>query len=239
MDSKIFANKIRYKFASISNKFFWKHLGLKVDLDTPLVYLHKYKDYQEYRDTQVAFNRQKLNKVWADESTIKLICNDIASNSKTSSINSSVGLCHGSRNGWEVKMFRQFLGSDNIIGTDISDTAETFPFMVRWDFHDKNSHWIEHHDFVYTNSLDQSWKPLDALTSWFQQLKLGGTLYIEHSRAHGPRHASRMDPFGIEPEFFPYFLVDSFGDKISMRTMNSIKSNYNNQVWIFAITRLK
>lgn len=50
-----------------------------------------------------------------------------------------------------------------MIGIEISDTADQFENTVHWDFHDANEDRVSRFDFVYSNSLDQAWKPELAL----------------------------------------------------------------------------
>ncbi|MDC2974967.1 hypothetical protein OAX47_02090 [Prochlorococcus sp. AH-736-K09] len=73
------------------------------------------------------------------------------------------GLCHGSRNGFEQNYLNKLDKRMDVIGTDISDNASNFKKSVQWDFHKTKKEWINTFDFVYTNSLDQSWKPGEAL----------------------------------------------------------------------------
>lgn len=94
--------------------------------DLEMVYQHKYRGgYAEYRAAQIAANRRKLSKVWADEATLGVVAEDIETHLETV----GRGLCHGARNGFEVSVLRQRLSAD-VIGTDISDTALEFDHMV-------------------------------------------------------------------------------------------------------------
>ena len=147
------------------------------------------------------------------------------------------GLCHGSRNGFEQQVFRELIPAD-VIGTDISETADQYPNSVVWDFHDENPEWVGKCDFVYTNSLDQSWKPKDAVRTWIDQLKIGGVLIIEHTEGHGPQSAGKMDPFGARPKYMPYLLAKWLGSRVTLEITESTKSNYGNHVWLFALTRM-
>ena len=45
----------------------------KVNNSGELVKIHKYKDYNEYRETQIFYNKKKIDKVWADEITLEKI----------------------------------------------------------------------------------------------------------------------------------------------------------------------
>ena len=83
---------------------------------------------EKYKKIQVYFYKKKLNRIWADETTLGAIVNDLKSNGL--GVN---GLCHGARNGYEVEYFRKHLNSE-VIGTDISDTAKNIPNMVVWVF---------------------------------------------------------------------------------------------------------
>ena len=46
----------------------------KVNNTGELVKIHKYKDYNEYKETQIYYNK-KIDKVWADEKTLEKISN--------------------------------------------------------------------------------------------------------------------------------------------------------------------
>ena len=63
--------------------------------ETEMTYFHQYKGgYEEYKNTQIYFNKKKLNSVWAGETTLGAIVNDLKSNGL--GVN---GICHGARNG--------------------------------------------------------------------------------------------------------------------------------------------
>ena len=144
------------------------------------------------------------------------------------------GICHGTRNGFEQNFISSQKGFE-AIGTDISETANDFERSVQWDFHDTNKEWLARFDFVYSNSLDQSWNPRAALVTWLNQLKPDGRLVIEHTHAHGPGGASAMDPFGVRPQVMPYVLCEWFGTEISIRFVKAKKSNNNIDVWLFFV----
>ena len=87
-----------------------------------LVYQHHYAGgYEEYRSTQIRHNRRKLHNVWADSTTLSAIADDLRAHGLGEN-----GICHGARNGFEVRWLRERLGGD-VIGTDISETAAQFP----------------------------------------------------------------------------------------------------------------
>jgi len=62
-------------------------------------------------------------------------------------------------------------------------------------------------------------------------------LVIEHTEAHGPSHASEMDPFGVRPTVMPYVLTEWFGFDISINIIKSKKENKDLDVWLFFIKK--
>jgi hypothetical protein len=218
------------------NKFFFKfgYRFSKINNSHELFKIYKYKNLKHYINTQVYFNKKKINQVWADELNLKKITLFLKKNFKKKNL---TGVCHGSRNGFEQKKIMQFLPKSKIIGTDISPTALSYPDTIQHDFHKKK--WISHFDFVYSNSLDQSYNPKLALTVWLEQIKKGGFIVLEHSEQSGIIGQGKMDPFGVEANFFPYVLSDWFGHKISISIIKSIKKNKSNSlIWIFFIKKL-
>ena len=197
--------------------------------------LYEYKSYDHYRDIQIYHNKRKIDQVWADENTLKRLGNIILSTFPESKrIN---GICHGTRNGFEQKFLIDFSEKITCIGTDISDTATNYKNSVQWDFHDVKEEWLGYFDFVYSNSLDQSWKPKAALQTWLSQLNINGILIIEHTKAHGPQGASEMDPFGVRPAILPYVLTMWFGSQISIEHSVAAKKNNNLDAWLFVIKK--
>lgn len=198
--------------------------------------LHQYPSYEAYRDTQVFHNKRKLSEIWADERTLGMVADRIER--EFGSAPRLFGLCHGTRNGFEQNWLAERLNAE-VLGTDISDTAATFPRSVQWDFHDPNPEWTGRCDFVYTNSWDQSWKPRDAMETWLDQAKIGGLVFVEHTELHGPQGQSEMDPFGATPEFAPYLLCDWFGHRIAVEILHGVKPNKKDRkVWVFVVKRV-
>ena len=206
----------------------------KINTTDRLFKIYKYKNYDEYKDTQIFFNKQKINKVWADENTLKIVSNFLKKNIKSEKIK---GLCHGSRNGFEQKCFINEIPNAEVIGTDISETANDYDNSIVHDFHDEKKEWIENFDFVYSNSLDQSYDPEKALNTWINQVKKDRYVIIEHSDQHGVISSGKMDPFGVEANFFPYLLTEWFGHKISLKIIKSIKKNKNDAPVYFFIMK--
>ena len=207
----------------------------KVNNSGELVKIHKYKDYNEYRETQIFYNKKKIDKVWADEITLEKISDLLKDRIKTSIIK---GICHGSRNGFEQNFFNEKKDGFEVIGTDISDTAKDYKNSVIHDFHNEKKEWMNNFDFVYSNSLDQSFDPKKALEVWLKQIKEKGFVIIEHSDQHGVISSGKMDPFGVEANFFPYLLSEWFGHLISIEIIKGSKINKNNApVFLFILKK--
>ena len=208
----------------------------KVNNTGELVKIHKYKDYNEYKETQIYYNKKKIDKVWADEKTLEKIGNFLKENISSNLIK---GICHGSRNGFEQNFFNEKKDGFEVIGTDISETAKDYKNSIVHDFHDEKKEWLENFDFVYSNSLDQSFDPQKALNTWLKQIKLGRYVIIEHSDQHGVVSSGKMDPFGVEANFFPYLLSEWFGHSISIQIIKGLKINKNNApVFLFILKKL-
>tara|TARA_B100000886_G_scaffold273928_1_gene197826 strand:- start:249 stop:947 length:699 start_codon:yes stop_codon:yes gene_type:complete len=208
----------------------------KVNNTGELVKIYKYKNYDEYKETQISYNKKKIEHVWADEKTLEKISEFLLENVSTGIIK---GICHGSRNGFEQNFFNKKKNKFHVIGTDISDTAKNYKDSVTHDFHEEKKEWINNFDFVYSNSLDQSFDPRKALQAWLNQLKKNGFIIIEHTDQHGVIASGKMDPFGVEANFFPYLLSDWFGHLISVKIIKGIKTNKNNTpVHLFILKKI-
>ena len=214
--------KLGYRFSKINNSH-------------ELFKIYKYNSYDDYKKTQIFYNKKKINHIWADEENLVKICNFIKKNISRERIK---GICHGSRNGFEQKKFKEYLNSEEVIGTDISDTATQFADSIVWDFHENNKEWENKFDFVYSNSLDQSYNPKKALNEWLKQINQDGIIFIEISDQHNVHSSGKMDPYGVEPEYFPYMLIDWFKHKISVSFLRSVKENKSKApVWIYIIKK--
>ena len=224
---KNFINQILFKFG---------YRISKVNNTGELVKIHKYKNYDEYKEIQISFNKKKIEHVWADEKTLEKISDFLIENITTSIIK---GICHGSRNGFEQNFFNKKKDKFYVIGTDISDTAKNYKDSITHDFHEEKKEWLNNFDFVYSNSLDQSFDPRKALQAWLNQLKKDGFIIIEHTDQHGVIASGKMDPFGVEANFFPYLISDWFGHLISVKIIKSLKINKNNApVHLFILKKI-
>ncbi len=199
--------------------------------------IYKYKNYEEYKKIQIETNYRKIDRVFADDRTLKLIIDEIKSNFSGQKV---LGICHGTRNGYEQKFFIDNLDCE-IIGTEISDNAEKFKNTIMWDFHDRKKEWENKFNFLYSNSLDQSFNPDEALEVWFGQIIKNGIMIIEHSDTSF--ESSLTDPFSVDQYYFSYFLSKKFSFKASIKIIETTKpqkkrNGENIKIWLYIIKKL-
>ena len=185
--------------------------------------LYQYPDYETYRTVQTAGNKAKLDWQFVTEGHIATLA---------AALDAAVGpvrfgLCHGTRRGQEQAWFTRHLsGAPEVLGTEISDTADQFPNTVQWDFHDVNPDWDGRADFVYSNSWDHAFDPARAFGAWMQSLRPGGWLMLDHTRGHNPVAANALDPFGVTFERLNRMLHDQFvGQARFMPVIDTRKTN--------------
>jgi len=159
-------------------------------------------DYEKYRQIQESGNKHKIDRVWVIEENIAFLSAYIKSVVDAPQF----GICHGTRRGKEQEWFRKYLGC-NVIGTEISPTAENFPNTIRWDFHDVKPEWVNAVDFIYSNSFDHSYDPEKCLNTWMSCVRKGGVCILEHSSLHEPQGANKLDPFGADLALMPYLIT--------------------------------
>ena len=165
--------------------------------------LWKCKDYDEYVKVQTEGNVQKLKNVWADQKVFDIIA--------TYKPDAKDIICHGTRNGAELDMFKKAIPSlYYIVGTEISHTAKQFPNTIQHDFHEQIQSYVNKFDIVYSNSLDHSYNPYKALKTWTDQVNQGGMLCIE--LATGAENKMReLDPLEISPKELTEIIEEEFG----------------------------
>lgn len=159
-------------------------------------------DYEQYRQIQIEGNKYKVHKVWVIEENIAFVSRLV----RRLVGNPRFGLCHGTRRGLEQAWFRKYLDCE-VLGTEISDTANEFPDTVQWDFHEVKPEWINAVDFIYSNAFDHSYDPEKCLNAWMSCLKPGGLCILEHSSGHAAATATQLDPFGADIVMMPYLIV--------------------------------
>tara|TARA_Y100001954_G_scaffold238463_1_gene306194 strand:+ start:153 stop:728 length:576 start_codon:yes stop_codon:yes gene_type:complete len=164
--------------------------------------LWKYKNYEEYVRVQTEGNISKLKNVWADQKVF-----DIIAKYKPDAKDI---ICHGTRNGAELDMFKKAIPSlYYIVGTEISHTAKQFPNTIQHDFHEQIASYVNKFDIVYSNSLDHSYDPFKALKTWTDQVNKDGMLCIE--LATGAENKMReLDPLEISPKELTQIIEEDF-----------------------------
>lgn len=173
--------------------------------------LYKHKDYNEYYKAQLAKNVNKLKTVYIKEKEIILLSKHIKENIP----DLKFGICHGVRNGWEVQRLRKLLNIE-IIGTEISPTANKFKNVIQWDFHKVKDGWINNVDFIYSNSFDHAINPTECLKTWMSCLKATGCCIIEWTPKHTESYANITDPFGASLKEYEE-LITKCGFKIKQQ----------------------
>ncbi|MBN1909142.1 MAG: methyltransferase domain-containing protein [Pirellulales bacterium] len=169
-------------------------------------------DYEKYREVQTEGNKRKIENVWVLEENIAFLADYI----KRRIPEVKFGLCHGTRRGKEQEYFRKYLGCD-VLGTEISDTAEQFPDTIQWDFHEVKPEWIDAVDFIYSNAFDHSYDPRACLNAWMRCVRPGGLCILEHTNSHA--RANQLDPFGAEVSVMPYLILTWSEGKFSVREL--------------------
>ena len=149
--------------------------------------IYQYTDYEEYVKIQSEANKLKIDFVWVDQKSIQTIASRFPKAEKI--------LCHGTRNGEEIKLFQKFLPSASVIGTEISDTATQFPNTVQHDFHEQREEWMGQFDIVYSNSWDHSYDPNKSLLAWTNQLNETGVICLDYAVGAMENKSRPWDPF--------------------------------------------
>jgi hypothetical protein len=197
---------------------------------------HVYPDYDTYKKVQTAGNKAKLKKQFVKEPHIEAVSeylNDLFGTC-------TFGLCHGTRGGLEQAWLHKHLkGSPEIIGTEISDTADQFDNTVQWDFHDVNPEWVHRADFVYSNSWYHVFDPEKAFSSWAEQLKVGGIMLLDYTKGQTPEEANALDPFGVTSDSLKKVLDASLSDKGSLIEVLDYRKSKHCRAQVFVWKREK
>ncbi len=173
-----------------------------------------YASYAEYVAAQIEANKRKVQNVWVRPETVAKIAMYVPRTIEKI-------MCHGTRNAAEQKLFRKFFPLATVVlGTEISDNAAEFPDTVQHDFHEANPKWVGKFDLVYTNALDHAYSPLLALTTWREQLKPTGRLFIEYSFTPENNTSKASDPLELEQ----FELVALF-DEVGLRVFDTFRAS--------------
>lgn len=192
--------------------------------------IYQYKSYDEYVDAQVKANVQKIKNVWVSKRTIQTIAK-LQPNANTI-------LCHGTRNAAEQKYFQESYPSAEIIGTEISHTADQFPMTVQWDFHNVKPEWVGKFDIVYSNAIDHSYDPTMLITTWRNQLSLNGTLYIEHGYNEVDNRSRASDPLEINDAEIKFLISSADMSLINVFETTGIKGRCPSRVYVIKHEKL-
>ena len=160
----------------------------------------KYRDYKHYKKAQIDANIEKYHRSWINTGTVEQIKKYVKKADKI--------LCHGVRNGSELKYFDEVYSPSHIVGTDISPTVNRIKDFEVYevDFHDPIKY-TDYFDIVYTNSFDHSYAPRKALETFNDQLTVGGYLVVELPIGDD-NQSNEMDPLMIEKEEYLEMLQD-------------------------------
>ena len=161
--------------------------------------------YTAYLEAQINATRIKAIKknTWELEENIKFLCNVFKSlNSNAKNI-----LVHGSRNGDEQKWFKKYFKQCNVIGSEICPDLKDVPNTVIWDFNKINPDWAGKMDFIFTNSLDHVYNPMETIPIWLGQLTPSGRLVIEYTIQHEKAKLTPTDPFHFKRQVLPDYIM--------------------------------
>lgn len=159
-------------------------------------------DYERYKKVQIEGNKQKIGLQWVTEESVMYLSKYILREYGRPQF----GICHGTRRGLEQQWFRKHLDCDDVIGTEISDTATQFPNTIQWDFHESRPEWLNATDFIYSNSWDHSYDPVKLFNAWMSCLKPGGLCFLEHTP--NQTTVNELDPLGLTIEEMTALLND-------------------------------
>src|SRR5688500_6954918 len=171
-----------------------------------------FQDYDEYKRVQIAANKLKYHNVYAEDPELRRIASHFAARVG----NARTGLCHGVRNGYEVKMLRRLLPGIDIVGTDIAETAATVPNCIVWDMHETKPEWVGRTDFMYSNSWDHTYDPEMMFARWSTCLSDNGRLYLPYTELQSERgvtERTKIDLFGCSIDELLTILQKSFAIK--------------------------
>lgn len=156
---------------------------------------YKYTSYNEYRKEQIKTNYKKLNDCWAKEDLIKKLSKYIIKE-----IVPIIGICHGTRGGYEQIWFEKYIPGCTVYGTEISPSGLSKYNTIIYDFNKRNLKWINKFDFVYSNAWDHAYHFPNTLDIWLETLKENGILILETSSNHEKGKCSSSDPWRITIE---------------------------------------
>lgn len=201
-----------------------RYFVLALDQDRVELVSRVSQSYEDYVLNQKKKTARRLAKKstnpWASEKVIKVIVEFL--NSRL--IHPINGICMGVRTGHEVLWFRQYLGVDSVLGTDIEPSAEKAGIIECWDFNIVNPAWVGRYKFIYSNSHDHCFDIRQTLLVWLSYLSSDGVLLLEHSRSHGKKYLSNIDLCGVETELLPMLILELTDSEYCVQKMLQVGS---------------
>lgn len=180
--------------------------------------IYNYNSYEEYVNAQIEGNTRKIKNSYVDPNSIDMLVKHLHT---TYNLEPNMILCHGTRRGLEQKYFKQSFESyginPNVIGTEISHTANQYPNTIQWDFHNVKDEWVGNVGLVYSNSFDHSYKPIDCLDTWMSCLSADGKCVLEYSEVCDTK-SGKTDPFAASLDEYREFIEGKY-------TINDIITN--------------
>jgi SAM-dependent methyltransferase len=174
-------------------------------------------DFEAYQREQERGNRAKIDQVWTNEPNLRFLGAWLTAHGSRPQF----VVCHGTRNGFEQRVFHSVFGCE-VIGTEISSTASQFPMTIQADFHEAQPAWDGKVDLVYSNSLDHAYDPAQALRSWARSVKDRGFIILDKASDSDPHGVSDLDPFGISLANLLVFVLEALGDIASVRAVLNV-----------------
>jgi hypothetical protein len=190
--------------------------------------------YDEYKRVQVEANKLKYDDVFAEDPELGRLAEHFRSRHSAA----GVGLCHGVRNGYEVRKLRALLPGLDIIGTDISETAQHVPNCIVWDMHDLKPEWVGAIHLIYSNSWDHTYDPRLLFKAWSESLAPDGRLYLSYTPLHsekGVSAQSKVDVFGCSLTE----LVDLAKETLDVEEILDVRPRLTLQAWRRRMTYLR
>ena len=136
---------------------------------------------KEYKRAQRQNFRKGFNNTWVTKEVGKKLAAGVLD---ILAQQPRVGICHGVRNGTEMRMLQSRFPKAEIWGTDLDPNVllQDIDNCICLDFHEALPNWERKFDFVYSNALGHSNNPRKALKVWFSTLRLGGVCVIQWAK---------------------------------------------------------
>ena len=179
--------------------------------------IYEYSNDDQYRQEQYKANKEKEGRHWISILDVLFIKESMPFDDVKSI------LCHGTRNGTELRLFSEHFPDARVLGTEIAPTALKYENTIRHDFRRQHDRLIGKFDIVFSNSFDHTNEPRETLMVWKDQLNKRGIMFVE-AVFDKNNISTASDPLEWDHEDEFTDLARSIGFKI-----RKTYSNYNNQ----------